>query len=428
MSYVFVLNTDKQPLNPVHPARARYLLTTGQAAVYRRYPFTLILQQPTSPRAVAPLRLKVDPGSKTTGLAILNDHTGAVIFAAELHHRGAAIKAALDHRRAVRHNRRSRQLRHRPPRFHNRRRPPGWLPPSLASRVAQVTTWVRRLGKVAPIAALSLEWVKFDLQKLQNPEIAGVEYQQGALLGYEIREYLLLKWAHHCAYCGATDRPLQIEHIVPQSRGGTNRVSNLTLACESCNQRKGNRTATEFGYPQIQAQAHQPLRDAAAVNTTRGAVYRALQETGLPIETGSGGLTKFNRTQRNLPKTHWLDAACVGLSTPARLGVAGVMPWAITATGHNSRQMCRTDKYGFPRLHKTRRAVHYGFRTGDIGRAKVPQGKQQGTHVGRIAVRSSGKFRVGRVDGIAYRYIKAVWRADGYAYQILRGGAAPAQV
>jgi hypothetical protein len=110
-------------------------------------------------------------------------------------------------------------------------------------------------------------------------------------------------------------------------------VSNLTIACKPCNDAKGRRTAAEFGYPQIQAQARAPLRDTAAVNVTRWALFHRLAALGLPVETGTGGETKWNRTVRELPKTHWLDAACVGASTPPQLRVNGTLPLQITAMG-----------------------------------------------------------------------------------------------
>jgi len=111
-----------------------------------------------------------------------------------------------------------------------------------------------KIRTLAPITDLSVEHVRFDTQKLENPEISGVEYQQGTLLGYGVREYLLEKWGRACVYCGATDVPLQVEHLIPKSRGGSNRIRNLTLACEPCNRTKGKQTAAEFGHPDIQAQ------------------------------------------------------------------------------------------------------------------------------------------------------------------------------
>jgi 5-methylcytosine-specific restriction endonuclease McrA len=421
MSLVFVRDMEQRPLAPCHPARARKLLAAGKAAVWRRFPFTVILHHTAPEAQPASLRIKLDPGSKSTGLAVINDATGAVVWAAELTHRGQQVKARLDQRRACRRSRRQRHIRYRPARFANRHRREGWLAPSLESRIANILTWITRLRKRCPIEAVSQELVKFDTQVLQSPEISGVEYQQGELAGYEVREYLLEKWGRRCAYCHATNVPLQIEHIVPRSRQGSNRVSNLTLACEACNQRKGAMTATEFGFPEVEAHAKRPLRDATAVNVTRWALYHQLEATGLPVEVGTGGQTKWNRTQRGLPKTHWLDATCVGASTPEQLTVAGITPLVITATGRHSRQMCRTNAYGFPDKALKATSVVEGFRTGDIVRARVPANSvKAGMYVGRLAVRATGSCNLttmtGTIQGIHVRYCIPLHRGDGYAY------------
>jgi 5-methylcytosine-specific restriction endonuclease McrA len=368
-----------------------------------------------------PLRVKIDPGSQTTGLAVVSDRTAQVVWAAEVTHRGQQIRNALLARRAMRRFRRQRHTRYRPVRLANRRRRAGWLPLSVESRLSNVLTWVARLRRLAPIAVISQELVKFDTQLLQHPEIEGVQYQQGELAGYEVRKYLLEKWGRQCTYCHTTGVPLQIEHIVPRTRRGSDRVSNLTLACEPCNLAKGTQTAAEFGHPEVEAQAKQPLRDAAAVNATRWVLYRRLQATGLPIEVGTGGRTKWNRIQRGLPKTHWTDAACVGASTPPALRIADLVPLVITATGHGVRQMCGTNRAGFPTRHRTRQTRHFGFATGDLVRARVPAGlKTAGRHVGRVLVRASGSFdlvtRAGRVQGVSHRYCQLVARRDGYAY------------
>jgi len=429
MSYVFVVDADRQPMNPVHPGRARILLSSGKAAVLKRYPFTLILKMAAPEPQAEPLRMKLDPGSHTTGIALVNDSSGEVVFAAELLHRGEQIKRRLDDRRARRRSRRNRKTRYRAPRFQNRQRKKGWLPPSLESRIANIMTWVERLRRLCPILAISMELVKFDMQLMQTPEISGVEYQQGTLQGYEIREYLLQKWNRQCAYCGKKEVPLQIEPIQPRAHGGTNRIANLCLACEQCNLAKGTQDVEDFlqNKPEvlkrILAQAKAPLLDAAAVNATRWALLERLKTTGLPVECGSGGLTKFNRTTRDLPKTHWVDAACVGKSTPEQLRTRGVVPLFITANGHGCRQMCGTDKYGFPIRHRANQKHSYGFQTGDMVRACVPSGKYAGVHVGRVLVRASGSFDIKtvqrRVQGICHRYCAAIHRQDGYSYRLL---------
>jgi 5-methylcytosine-specific restriction endonuclease McrA len=421
MSYVFVLDANKKPLDPIHPGRARLLLTQRKAAVFRQYPFTIILKTAQSEATTVPLRVKIDPGSKTTGLAVTNDATGEVVWAAELTHRGQQIKEALDTRRAQRRGRRQRHTRYRQARFLNCTRPKGWLPPSLSSRIQNVITWVRRLRGYAPIGAISYELVRFDTQLIEHPDLSGIEYQHGTLAGWEAREYLLLKWGYRCAYCRKETTRWEVDHIRPRSRGGSNRVSNLALSCHTCNQEKGDRTAAEYGHPEVQAEAKKPLKDAAAVNSTRWALYERLQQTGLPVETGTGGRTKWNRTQRELPKTHWIDAACVGASTPAIITIRSVIPLLIEAMGRQRRQMCLPDAFGFPRTNGKGKSLVQGFRTGDIAKAIVPTGTKVGTYVGRVAVRATGSFNIttaqGTIQGLNARYFTAIHRVDGYSYQ-----------
>ena len=421
MQYVFVLDKDKKPLDPCHPARARKLLSSGRAAVFCRFPFTIILMERTQEKsAMHSYRVKIDPGSKNTGLALIREEDGLVVWAAEIQHRGQIIRDNLLSRRAIRRGRRNRHCRYRPARFDNRRRAKGWLPPSLESRLANIETWVRRVAFKVPLATISTELVKFDTQLMTNPEISGVAYQQGALVGYEVREYLLEKCGRRCVYCGAQNIPLEIEHIIPKSRGGSSRVSNLTLACEKCNRAKNNLTAAEFGHPEIEKQAKQPLKDATAVNAIRWELWRRLSALGLPVECGTGGRTKYNRTRQGLPKTHWLDAACVGKSGENITVSNGLAPILIKACGHGSRQMCRVDKFGFPRTSAKGAKNVFGFQTGEIVRAVVTKGKKMGTYVGRVAVRTSGFFNIQTdtqvVQGIGWRYCQSVHKHDGYSY------------
>jgi 5-methylcytosine-specific restriction endonuclease McrA len=432
MSKVFVLDGQKRPLNPIHAGYARLLLSTRKAAVLKSYPFTIILKETVEIPQLEPLRIKLDPGSKVTGLALLNDTTGEVVFAAEITHRGGEIKKALDGRRGVRRGRRQRDTRYRQPRFQNRRRPKGWLPPSLTSRVSNVVTWVKRLMRLCPIAAISQELVRFDMQAMENPEMTGIEYQQGTLAGYEAREYLLEKWDRKCSYCHASNIPLQIEHIQCRATGGTDRISNLCLACEPCNRKKGTQDIAIFLakkpdlLKRLVDQAKAPLKDAATVNTTRWALYRRLEALGLPVECGTGGRTKFNRVSRGLEKTHWLDAVCVGASTPKTVQIEGITPLLIKASGHGCRQMCLMDALGFPRTKPKQKHFTHGFRTGDIVRATVPSHlTHPGVHVGRMAAKAKGGFTIttkkGTITDVSKTYCHKIQRADGYGY--LHGSA-----
>ena len=188
---VFVLDTNKQPLSPCRPSIARKLLRDQKAAVYRRFPFTIILKRAAENPIVEPVTLKVDPGSKTTGLALVQ--SGKVIFAAELEHRGQQIKEQLTKRSVSRRNRRNRKTRYRQARFNNRtgglQGAKGWLAPSLKSRVGNLQTWFTRFFKLCNLTQITMELVRFDVQLMQDAEISGVEYQQGELQGYEVKEY-----------------------------------------------------------------------------------------------------------------------------------------------------------------------------------------------------------------------------------------------
>ncbi|NEO57919.1 MAG: HNH endonuclease, partial [Okeania sp. SIO3B5] len=316
-NYVFVIDTNKKPLQPCKPSIARRLLNSGKAAVWRRFPFTLILKKAVEKVAKTTLTLKIDPGSRFTGIALLEENK--VIWMLLIQHRGSLISEKLQKRSQHRRARRTKNLRYRKPGNPNKKKPTGWLAPSLVHRVETTMTWVKRLIKFSPVESISMELVRFDTQLIQNPEITGLQYQQGELAGYELREYLLEKWGRQCASTsGKTNTPLEVEHIHPKSKGGSDRVSNLTVACTKCNQIKSNQDVKDFlsGKPEllkrILTQARLPLKDAAAVNSTRWKLFNTLKTTGLTVITSSGGQTKFNRRKQKLPKAHCIDAACVG--------------------------------------------------------------------------------------------------------------------
>lgn len=119
---------------------------------------------------------------------------------------------------------------------------------------------------------------------------------------------------------------------------------------------------------------------------------------------------------------NFLDA-CVGKSTPEDLNTKGLLPLLIKATGHGSRQMTSVDRFGFPRSAPKGARVVHGFRTGDIVKAIVPRGKHQGTHVGRVVIRSTGSFDIiantGRKQASSWKHMRRLHAADGYGYQRL---------
>lgn len=377
-SRIFVLSKDGRPLMPCHPARARELLGKGRAVVARQAPFTIRLKDRTLAESeVDGVQLRIDPGSKGTGLALTDekkeaDEQGATVtvrrglISVELQHRGDQIRMCMQQRAGYRRRRRSANCRYRAPRSDNRTRPGGWLPPSLRHRVDTTLCLARRMCRYAPVTEIHMERVAFDTHAMSaGRPLTGAERQQGTLAGTEIRSYLLTKWNRACAYCDATGVPLNIDHLRPRSRGGSDRVSNLVLACVPCNQAKDSTPVDIFlahrpdRLAKILRQVRTPLHDAAAMNATRWRLAEALETLGRPVHAWSGGRTKWNRTAMGLAKTHTLDALSVGRldhesgDAIVRLPVQVLI---VKATGRGSYARTTPDRFGFPRLRRARQS------------------------------------------------------------------------
>ncbi|MBR8837779.1 MAG: HNH endonuclease [Stigonema ocellatum SAG 48.90 = DSM 106950] len=447
---VFVVDENGTPLQPTNPGKARILQREGKAKKIRLYPFTIMLQHEINVSVTSDLELRIDPGSKFTGLSIVNLKTNTTIWAMELEHRGQRLCEDLQKRAGFRRGRRSRNLRYRKKRF-NRHKPDGWLAPSLRHRVLTVETWIRRIKKYAPIVSIAIESVKFDLQKMENPDISGVEYQQGTLQGYTIREALLEHWGRDCVYCGEKNQPLEIEHIKPKSKGGSNRFSNLTLSCTKCNQDKGNKSIEEYlaGNPtllqEIKSKQKTPLKDAAAVNSTRIAILSSASKFGVPVITGDGASTKMIRIKSGLPKEHWIDSACVATDKTVKLNV--YQPLRVKSTGHGSRQSRRVNSKGFPVVSvklglDNLKVVTYikpkeeykHCRAGDYVKATLATSRKSkkfddlgeyivnvkaGTYQCRIKTPNKTGAEVvinGKRVSVKQNYIKFIHRSDGYSY------------
>jgi hypothetical protein len=129
---------------------------------------------------------------------------------------------------------------------------------------------------------------------------------------------------------------------------------------------------------------------------------------------------------QNLPKDHWIDAACLGDQGLSLTIPQGISVLEITANGRGCRQKCLVNRYGFPRgAPKTKKRV-LGFQTGDLVSAVVPSGKKQGRYRGRVAVRATGNFNIhtpsGVVQGIQAKHCRLTQRKDGYSYEHLKEG------
>ena len=418
---VFVLDKSKKPLDMITNAKARILLRNNLAIIHKVYPFTIRLIDNSCGSRNKAYTVKFDPGSKHTGIAIV-DNTNKVVMLAELEHRGHLIKRNLDKRRAVRRSRRQRKTHYRAARFLNRTRPQGWLAPSVKSRADNVINFVKKYKKLLNINKVMIENVSFDTAQMNSDKkLWGNDYQQGNLYNKNLREFIFSKTKGRCSYCG--EKAEEIDHIVPRAKGGSNSTHNLTPACRSCNEKKSNLSLKEFGklmnkdYSQLEPK--KLPKDAAIVQSARNYMVKEIAKLVPDTITYEAWMTKYNRDQLGLSKQHYYDALSVG-ETPTKFNFLTDKILQISAKGRGSRQMCRMDSYGFPRTFAKASKSVKGFQTGDMVKAIVPFGLKQGEYLGKVAVRSSGSFNIQTktktIQGIRYRYCHIIQRSDGYSY------------
>ena len=454
---VIALDRHKRPLGFITERRCRKLFEKKRAVMYRMFPMVVILKDKDA-RTIDNLpsyRIKIDPGSKYDGISIIDDANDRIMFAMQIEHRAEQVKSNLDTRRASRRNRRNRETMYRRSKFADggtftQKGNEGKIPPSVHSIIGNTETWVRRLKKWINIQECSFEAVRFDTQLLDNPDIEGVQYQQGTLAGAEVREYLLIRHSHTCQYCGGIsgDSILEIEHKIPKSRGGSDSIRNLTIACHSCNQTKGALIPEEW-LDEIDSKSKKTRIDEARVkgiqnvinsketgksnrycawvNITRRRIETFLFGMFGNVECSSGGRTKYNRTRLGYPKDHQYDAACIG--TVPEHGYEdlthGYYVYA-KATGRGTRFRGKINRCGIitqklgPRPKKV-----FGYMNGDIVIADIPHKepkpyKHEGRHVGRVMTRASGSFDIrttkNKLITSSYRFIRKVQNTDGYQY------------
>jgi hypothetical protein len=403
------------------------------------YPYTFrLVDRLEEDSVLQPLTLKIDPGCKTTGMAQVREAgpkaepraepKAEVVSLIELKHRGEKINKKLKQRSpsvptcapALRASTAAAQKKAG---CHHR------------SCIASIPRFrvVNKLRSLAPATAIAQELVRFDTQLIEKPEISGVDYQQGTLARDEVREYLFKKWRRTCVCCDAVNVPLNLDPVIPRSKGGSDRASNLVPASIPSNQNKGAEDMKDFlakdpsRLERILKQAKQPLakrplakqllKDAARVNATRWALYGALQLPGLAVSVGTGGRTKFNRHRFFIPKTHALDAVSVGnMDTVVEIAGAKQSAFDITAYGRGRYQRTRLTRKLFPRsTHMRSKSVH-GFEIGDQAKAVVPKGNKQETYPGPVALRETGslnlKTSTATLEGINHKHCRLIQRGD----------------
>ena len=371
---VCVLDQNGKPLMPTTRLGKVYrLLKTQKAHIVSYEPFTIQLDYEPDTHIIQPLTLGVDSGAIHSGYSVANEHRE--YYSAEIIARDN-ISKKLSNKRMYRKQRRSRKTRYRKPRFKNRKnKKKGWLPPSLEQKVAVQLNEIDHLHHYFPIENIIVEVAEFDIQKIKDPNISGIGYQQGTLYGYNIRNYLLEKHGRKCFYCGKTVSDFEVEHMIPKIRGGSDRIDNLTLSCHDCNQKKDTLTAEEFIKQTLPAKkAATKLKQLpnekhlfkymTYMNATRWSLYNAIDEKYPNVTMTYGYITKYNRIKAGLPKTHHIDAKCItGFATVPSMGQTVVK---IKMRRHNRQLHQATFSKGHVRKIGNLPTVVFGFQLYDI--------------------------------------------------------------
>ena len=310
---VYVINQHDKPLMPCSARKARLLLKTGKVKVICREPFTIQLKFGSSGYKQS-ITLGVDAGAKHIGLSASN--VKREVYSTEVVLR-TDITELLSTRRELRGARRNRKTRYRQPRFLNRikSKKNGWLAPTIQNRINAHLKVVDNVCKILPVAKIVVETASFDIQKLKNPDINGIEYQQGEQLNFwNVREYVLFRDRHTCQYCHgkSKDVVLNVHHLESRKTGG-NAPNNLITLCETCHK------AYHAGKIRLKQIRGQSFKVEAFMGIMRWAFFNKLKEIypSLEVKNTYGYLTKNTRINAELPKEHYIDAFCIASNMQA---------------------------------------------------------------------------------------------------------------
>ncbi len=375
---VYVLNQHGTPLMPCRPVKARMLLKQGKAKVVNRTPFTIRLlfgsagyrQQVT---------LGVDSGYVNVGLSAVTAKTE--VYSADVKLREDIVKLNSE-RRMYRRSRRNRKTWYRQPRFLNRKKPEGWLAPSIQHKLDIHIKLVNKVAGIIPVAGVVVEVAAFDIQKIKNPGISGTGYQNGDQKGYwNVREYVLYRDGHACTNCyGKSGDPrLEVHHRVSRQTGGDS-PANLATLCKTCHDKVSK------GELVLKTKPSTGFKAETFMSMVRWKLVDALKNKGYSVRHTYGYLTKIARRARGLVKSHVNDAFVIaGATNQQRLSDVFSMQLV---------RKCNRKLFKGNRSHIRNTAPRevFGFRRYD----KVRIGGTNGFVFGR---RTSGYFDIRTLNG-----------------------------
>lgn len=301
---VYVINRHGRALMPCSPRKARLLLRDKKAEIISYKPFTIKLLY-GSRGYTQPVDVGIDLGSKYVGTAVVSE--GKVLEQGQIELR-QDIKKLLMTRRILRRSRRSRKTRYRKARFLNRKRKDGWLPPSIQSRIDNIFRHIDKLISLLPNPKLHIEVGKFDVQKMKNPDIQGIEYQQGDSYDfYSTRYYVFDRDKYTCQVCKKKNRILRTHHIIYRSHGGSDKADNLITVCTECHTHENHQEGGIFHKWMMEGKKLKEYKDPPFMNIIRRRTFERYPNAHITY----GNITTPDRRELGLPKTHYNDAIAI---------------------------------------------------------------------------------------------------------------------
>ncbi|MGY0692530.1 RNA-guided endonuclease IscB [Virgibacillus sp. FSP13] len=306
---VFVINKHGQPLMPCKPRKARLLLKEKKAKIVSRNPFGIQLLYETN-SYTQEVKIGIDLGTKYVGIAITSKDKVLVKGEVELRQ---DVKSAIDTRRTYRRSRRNRKTRYRQPRFQNRARGERWLPPSIQSRVENTFFWIDKFCDLVPNPELTMEVGKFDVQKMIDPAIQGVAYQEGQTYGYhDVRYFVLARDHYTCQVCKKKGKVLNTHHIIYRTHGGSNRADNLITVCTDCHTHDNHQRGNILWKWMVEGKRLAQYKEGPFMNIVRKRVFTKYPHARITY----GSVTTPKRKALELEKTHANDAIAIsGISS-----------------------------------------------------------------------------------------------------------------
>ena len=314
---VRVLAKDGTKLQPTNRhGKVRRLLDNNKAEVVDNDPFTIRLLYETT-QHTQEVKVYFDTGGKYQGFALITN--GKVIKKGTIELRDG-IPELIAQRRRYRRSRRHRNKRYRQPRFDNRKREAGWLPPSVQSKYDHIIRWLDKLTKYLPDFELTVEVANFDIQKLKNPNVEGEDYQQGDMYGYEnLKQYLIFREDGKCQLCGKEkgSDTWNTHHLIKDSDGGPDKPSNMALLHSKCHDKLHNKELEgklKENAQRLTEQSNQvkSFRYTTFLNIIKNKLYSDLKDQyGAKVNFTYGYITNVNRRKLELEKTHYND--CIAM-------------------------------------------------------------------------------------------------------------------